>query len=190
MPCYSYSSVFKKSGVRNIAKLSLPTVIFNISEIISFGLPVILNPIFFIPYMLVPVVNCVIAYGAISLGLVPHVVRTVEWTSPVFLSGYQATGSIAGSILQAVCLCVGVIIYLPFLRMFEERDRIRLIKNVKELVSELQRQEESKNFTSLTGRSDSIGNVARVLAADLKEAVKNKSCFCYISLRLTERVNA
>ena len=167
----------KKSGVRNIAKLSLPTVIFNISEIISFGLPVILNPIFFIPYMLVPVVNCVIAYGAISLGLVPHVVRTVEWTSPVFLSGYQATGSIAGSILQAVCLCVGVIIYLPFLRMFEERDGIRLIKNVKELVLELQRQEESKNFTSLTGRSDSIGNVARVLAADLKEAVKNKKLF-------------
>ena len=61
--------------------------------------------------------------------------------------------------------------------MFEERDGIRLIKNVKELVSELQRQEESKNFTSLTGRSDSIGNVARVLAADLKEAVKNKKLF-------------
>ena len=167
----------KKSGIRNIAKLSLPTVIFNISEIVSFGLPVVLNPIFFIPYMLVPVVNCIISYAAISLGLVPHVVRTVEWTSPVFLSGYEATGSIAGGILQAVCLVVGVLIYLPFLRMFEERDKRQLIKRVKELTFELQRQEESKTAISLTARSDSLGNVARVMAADLKDAIKNKKLF-------------
>lgn len=45
----------------------------------------------------------------------------------------MATGSIAGSILQAVCLVIGVLIYLPFLRLFEERDERRLVKNVKEL---------------------------------------------------------
>lgn len=107
----------QKGNVKNIAKLSFPTVIFNISEIIAFGLPVILNPIFVIPYLLVPVVMCVISYAAVYVGIVPHVVAEVEWTTPVFLSGYLATDSIAGSILQAVCLAAGVLIYLPFLRL-------------------------------------------------------------------------
>lgn len=105
----------KKGSIKNIAKLSFPTAIFNISEIIAFGLPVILNPIFVIPYLLVPVVLCIISYAAVYIGIVPHVVRQVEWTTPVFLSGYLATGSVAGSILQAVCLAAGVLIYLPFL---------------------------------------------------------------------------
>ena len=56
----------KKGNIKNIAKLSFPTVVFNISEIIAFGLPVILNPIFWIPYLLVPVVMCVISYAAVK----------------------------------------------------------------------------------------------------------------------------
>lgn len=68
----------KKGNIKNIARLSFPTVIFNISEIIAFGLPVILNPIFMIPYLLVPVVMCVISYAAIYVGIVPRVVSEVE----------------------------------------------------------------------------------------------------------------
>ena len=167
----------KKGSIRNVAKLSFPTAIFNISEIIAFGLPVILNPIFVIPYLLVPVVLCVISYAAIYVGLVPHVVHQVEWTTPVFLSGYLATGSIAGSILQAVGLAVGVLIYLPFLRLFEERDERQLVKNVKALTGELQRQEAENAIMPLTERRDVLGGVARVLAADLKDAVRDKKLF-------------
>lgn len=167
----------RKNSIKNIAKLSLPAAIFNISEMISFGLPVILNPIFAIPYLLVPVVLCVISYAAIASGIVPHVIHQVEWTTPVFLSGYMATGSIAGSLLQGLCLAAGVLIYLPFLRLFEERDERRLTRNVKELTAELQRQEEANAITSLTKRRDALGGVARLLAADLKEAVENKELF-------------
>lgn len=167
----------RKGSIRNVAKLSFPTAIFNISEIIAFGLPVILNPIFVIPYLLVPMVLCVISYAAIYVGLVPHVVHQVEWTTPVFLSGYLATGSVAGSILQAVCIAAGVLIYLPFLRLFEERDERQLIKNVKALTSELQRQEMANAIMPLTERKDALGGVARVLSADLKDAIKGKKLF-------------
>lgn len=167
----------RKSSIRNVAKLSLPTVIFNISEIAAFGIPLILNPIFLIPYILIPIVLCIISYAAISIGLVPHVTNTVGWTTPIFLSGYQATGSIAGSILQAVCLVTGIAIYLPFLRLFEERDARLLIKNVKNLTKELQKQEAAKAITPLTKRNDLLGGVARSLSADLKDAVKNRKLF-------------
>ncbi|MBO5372382.1 MAG: PTS sugar transporter subunit IIC [Lachnospiraceae bacterium] len=83
----------KKRNVRHIAKVALPSAIFNISEIIVFGLPVILNSIFLLPFILVPVVNYLISYGAVYIGLIPRVTCEVEWTTPIFLSGYQATGS-------------------------------------------------------------------------------------------------
>lgn len=169
--------ISKKGNVKKIAKLSFPTVIFNISEIIAFGLPVILNPIFVIPYLMVPVVTCVISYAAVYAGIVPHVTAEVEWTTPVFLSGYLATGSIAGSILQAVCLAAGVLIYLPFLRLFEEQKERQMVKNVKELTAELQRQEEANAIMPLTGRKDTLGGTAKALAEDLKEAVRDKKLF-------------
>lgn len=167
----------KKVSIRNVSKLSLPTVIFNISEIASFGIPIILNPIFLIPYICVPLVLCLISYAAVYVGIVPPVLHEVGWTTPIFLSGYQATGSLAGSFLQAACLVVGVLLYLPFLRLFEERDVRCLVKNVKELTKELQRQEATNAIASLTERSDLLGGVARSLAADLEDAVKNRKLF-------------
>lgn len=167
----------KKGSIKNVAKLSFPTAVFNISEIIAFGLPVILNPIFVIPYLLVPVVLCVISYAAIYTGLVPHVAQQVEWTTPVFLSGYLATGSVAGSILQAVNMVVGVLVYLPFLRLFEERDERQLVKNVKALTAELQRQESAGAIMPLTERGDVLGGVARVLSADLRDAIRDRKLF-------------
>lgn len=169
--------VSKKKNIRNIAKLALPTVIFNISEIVVFGLPVILNPVFLIPYILVPIINCIISYVAIYLGLVPHVISEVEWTTPVLLSGYQATGSWAGVVLQIICIVIGVVIYMPFVRLFEKLSEKQMVEKVKRLVDELKREEETNSISSLTARTDELGSVARVLAADLEDAIKKRQLF-------------
>lgn len=116
-------------------------------------------------------------YVAVYAGIVPHVVAEVEWTTPVFLSGYLATSSIAGSILQAVCLAAGVFIYLPFLRLFEEQKERQMVKNVKELTAELQRQEEENAIMPLTKRRDTLGGTAKVLAEDLKDALRGRKLF-------------
>ncbi len=167
----------KKKSIRNIAIMSTPTIAFNISEIVVFGIPVILNPIFFIPYMLVPVVNCVISYAAIYFGLVPHVESIVEWTTPVLLGGYQATGSWKGALLQVFCIFVGVCIYKPFLQMYENQSDKRLLENVSKLVKVVQDAEEKNVICVLTTRDDELGGVARLLATDLEEAVAEKKLF-------------
>lgn len=167
----------KKKTIRNIAKMSTPTLLFNINEIIVFGIPIILNPIFFLPFMLVPVVNCVISYAAIYFGLVPHVESVVEWTTPVLLSGYQATGSWKGVALQIICVAIGVCIYKPFLKLFETQSDKRLSENVSKLVKEVQEAEEKNLITVLTTRDDELGSVARLLATDLEEAIEEKKLF-------------
>ena len=99
---------FRKERTGKLAGLASFTVVFNLNEMLTFGIPIILNPIFVVPFMLVPLANFLITYAAIYSGLVPLLVSEVNWTTPIFLSGYQATGSWAGAILQMVCLAVGV----------------------------------------------------------------------------------
>ena len=167
----------RKKDVRHLAFMAAPTVIFNISEIALFGIPVIFNPIFLVPFILVPIANFLITYGAIYSGIVPHIVNEVDWTTPILLSGYQATGSWRGAVLQVVCLTAGVLIYRPFVQIYEEQSRLRIARDVKRLVEEMQREEENNSIGILTKREDNLGYVARVLASELAEAVRNKELF-------------
>ncbi len=104
----------KKESWRAVAKLGAPAMFFNIQEPIAFGLPIVLNPLLLVPYVLVPLVNTVIGYVAISIGLVPIFKYVVPWTMPLFFGGTIGTGSIMGGLLQVVWLLVDIAIYAPF----------------------------------------------------------------------------
>lgn len=98
-----------------LAFSALPLVIFNINELLLFGLPVIFNPTLIIPFVLVPLVSFVVVYSAITLGFVNPVSTIVDWMTPPFISGYIATQhSLSGVILQIVVVIIGIIIYRPF----------------------------------------------------------------------------
>lgn len=94
--------------------------LFNINEPMIYGLPIVLNPVFFIPFILTPVVLTILSYLAISIGLVPHTIAMVPWTTPPILSGFLATGSWRGSVLQIVNLAIGIAMYFPFIKMAEK----------------------------------------------------------------------
>jgi cellobiose PTS system EIIC component len=114
--------IMKAKSPRSLGKMSAPAALFNINEPLIFGLPIVLNPILFIPFILVPLVNVSIAYFATSIGMVPKTVVMVPWTTPPIIGGYLATGgSVAGSILQLVNLTVGALVYLPFLKVLDKQ---------------------------------------------------------------------
>jgi cellobiose PTS system EIIC component len=102
---------------RHIQLLALgtPPGIFQINEPILFGLPIVLNPIWFIPFVLSPILMTVIAYLSVSLGLVHPVVADIPWVTPAIVGGLLATGGhISGALLAAVNLAVSILVYLPF----------------------------------------------------------------------------
>lgn len=104
----------RRESWRAVAKVSLPAQLFNIQEPLFFGLPVVLNPMLLIPYVLAPLVNTVLGWLALSMGLVPIFKYLVPWTMPLFFGGIIGTGSLAGGILQLVWLVVDIFIYAPF----------------------------------------------------------------------------
>lgn len=103
-----------KDSWRAVAKLGAPAMLFNIQEPIAFGLPIVLNPMLLVPYILAPIANTIIGWLAISAGLVSIFKYVVPWTMPVFFGGLIGTGTISGGLLQLVCLAVDVVIYAPF----------------------------------------------------------------------------
>lgn len=99
---------------RRVALVSLPCALFNIQDPIMFCLPVILNPVFFLPYIMAPLANTVLGYIAILWGIVPVFSEAIPWTMPVILHGALSTGSFMGGALQVVWLITDIFIYAPF----------------------------------------------------------------------------
>ena len=99
---------------RSVSKFALPTMFFNVQEVFIFGLPVILNPIFLVPYIFAPLANILVGYFAISWGIVPIFQVDIPWTMPLILSSAIGTHSVMGGILQIVWLIMDIFIYAPF----------------------------------------------------------------------------
>lgn len=162
----------KRRSNRQLARWAIFPGLFNISEILVFGLPVVFNPIFFIPFILTPVAMVLISAFAMSVGLVPVPVNVVQWTTPVILGGYLATNSISGAILQIVNLVVGVLIYAPFVKMFDEANAKNANDRMTVLIKELQQAEIEKKPIHLLELRDESGSLARMLAEELELHMK------------------
>lgn len=107
----------KSKSMMVVNNLSAAPGVFNINEPMLFGLPVVLNPLMFIPFIVTPVVLTTIAYFATSLGLVPAATVMPPWVTPPVIGGVLATSSWQGGVLAALNLAVSVLIYMPFVMM-------------------------------------------------------------------------
>lgn len=94
--------VVKSRQLKELGKMAGPAAIFNVNEPIIFGLPIVMNPLIFIPWMIAPVV-------------------TVPWTVPIFFSGSLATNSMMGGVLQIINFFIVFIIWLPFIKILDKQ---------------------------------------------------------------------
>lgn len=117
----------KKKASKQLKTLAPITVIpglFNINEPAMFGVPIVLNILLLVPFILAPMFNLLVAWGAMALGLVPLTYTDPGWTMPPVISGLLATGSISGSLLQIVLIVLDVLLYLPFVIAIEKRFKL------------------------------------------------------------------
>lgn len=113
----------KKNASKQMKTLSPVTFLpglFNINEPTMFGIPIVLNVLLLIPFVLAPIINLYIAWGAMASGLVPLTYTDPGWTMPPVISGLLATGSIKGAILQVLLIIIDVLLYLPFIMSIEK----------------------------------------------------------------------
>ena len=116
--CLSKSKMLKQLG-----RLSIVPSFFNINEPILFGLPIVLNGTFAIPFIVAPIINTIITYLAFTTGLVPGIAFpfAAVWTVPSIFAGPIATASFSAAILVLVNFTIYGLIYWPFFKSYEKK---------------------------------------------------------------------
>lgn len=107
----------KRSEHRAVAKFSLLPGLFGVSEPVVFGLPVVLNPVMAIPFVLAGMIAAALPLFATAINFIPAPVVDVPLGVPVILNaliGYQTINAV---ILQIIIFVICIFVYLPFVYM-------------------------------------------------------------------------
>lgn len=112
----------KSEHFKAMFKLSFVPCLFNINEPMVFGVPIMLNPIFFIPMVLTTPITGGIAYLLANLGFGNGFNPTISapWIMPAPITGFLE-GGIMLAIVPLVCILANVILYYPFFKIADNQ---------------------------------------------------------------------
>ncbi len=115
----------KDPGYRKISRISLPTQVFQINEPIFFGFPIVLNPIFMVPYILNALILTAGSYLLIDWNIIQKPFVNVPWTTPPIIGHYLVTGGDwKAAVWGAISIVLAMLVYYPFAKA-AERQRLR-----------------------------------------------------------------
>lgn len=114
----------KEPGFRKVSRLSLPTQVFQINEPIFFGFPIVLNPVFMVPYILSALLLTTGSYLLMETGVISKPFVNIPWTTPPVIGHYLATGGDwKAAVWGALSIVLAMAVYYPFGKA-AERQRI------------------------------------------------------------------
>lgn len=115
----------KEESFKTLGRLSLPSSIFEINEPVVFGAPVVLNPIFMIPYILGNVTLTLLTYILMAFNIIGRPVVVIPWTTPPVIGQYLVTGGDwRAAVWGIISIFLSIVIYYPFFKI-EESNRLK-----------------------------------------------------------------
>ncbi len=163
--------------IRLLGAIALFPVLFNIGDILIFGIPLMLNPVFLIPFICVPLMNLMLSYCAIYLHILPAAFGNVPWILPVFMNGIQSTASISGLLFQCFLICIDVLIYIPFVKLNDKEIRKFFqwnIAKIEQIYFQLERTGEKFHLMNLKFDQQ---NAAELMIQHLNDSIEKRELF-------------
>jgi PTS system cellobiose-specific IIC component len=112
----------KEPGFRSVSRLSLPTQVFQINEPIFFGLPIVLNPVFMVPYILNALILTAGSYLLMRWGMIRRPFVNVPWTTPPVIGHYLVTGGDwRAAVWGVMSILIAMGVYFPFAKVAERQ---------------------------------------------------------------------
>jgi len=158
-----------------VARYALIPSLFNINELVIFGLPIVFNPVYLVPFVLAPLLQIVVSYLCIRYGLVALDVVAVPWITPPPLAGMINSASWHGAALQLCNLLMSAAVYSPFVGFAERQGHREGLGNVQRILSEIEGIRVQSS--SVLSRHDDIGHTARKLVHEFIQDLGSERVF-------------
>ncbi|WP_413509610.1 PTS sugar transporter subunit IIC [Carnobacterium maltaromaticum] len=112
----------KSDFCKKMGRFTFIPGIFNINEPLIFGVPIVINPFFALPFILAPLAMGIVTYLAMGVfHLVSYPIAIVPWTLPAPIGALMATGfDWRAAVLAVVNIVIAGVIYYPFFRAFDK----------------------------------------------------------------------
>lgn len=112
--------LMRSKQLKAIGKASFIPVLFGVNEPVLFGMPIVLNPYMFVPFLLAPACNAVITKFFIDVIGMNAPIYTLPWALPGPLGCFLTTGMQPISLLCVlVLLAVDFLVYYPFCKAYD-----------------------------------------------------------------------
>lgn len=112
----------KAKYTKSISRACLIPSIFNINEPVIFGFPIMLNPIFFVPFVLAPILMTTVTWLVFKAGWVHLMFVQPPWTLPAPIGAYLATGGDWRAILLVIVnILIATVVYYPFFKIYDNK---------------------------------------------------------------------
>ena len=119
---FMFMWICKSKRNKAIGRASVVPTFFGVNEPILFGAPIVLNPIFFIPFIMAPIVNVWIFKVFIDVLGMNSFTANLPWTTPGPLGIVLGTNfQLLSFVLAALLIVVDFIIYYPFVKVYDEQ---------------------------------------------------------------------
>ncbi|ASI92216.1 MULTISPECIES: PTS transporter subunit EIIC [Vibrio] len=129
----------RSNQLKSVGKVGAIPAIFNINEPILFGFPIIMNPLFLVPFVMVPMINATLAWFLTSAEILDRVVLMIPWSVPAPIgAAWAANGSVVNALMVGFAMLNSYFIYLPF---FKAHEKI-LVEQEAERAERMQRRRE------------------------------------------------
>ncbi len=120
VPCMMFAFLARSKELRAVGRASAIPVTFGVNEPFLFGAPMVLNPVFLIPFVVAPVANAWVFKLFIDVLGMNGFLYTLPWTTPAPLGIVLGCGLTALSFVYVVvALVMDFVIYYPFFKMYD-----------------------------------------------------------------------
>ncbi len=111
----------KNKANKALAELAIVPGLFGINEPIIFGMPIVLNPLIIVPFILSPLVTTILGYAACSLGLIagPTGISSIAG-APIIVNQF-IMGGWTWAVWELLVIVISFLIYMPFFKLYEKK---------------------------------------------------------------------
>ncbi len=111
----------KSKQLKAVSKAAIVPGIFNINEPVTFGFPIMYNPIMAIPYILTPLITMLILWGGYAIGFFKPAYVMIMSLLPLFMGEFLGSMAWQNLFIPVVGIVVGLVVYYPFFKIYDKQ---------------------------------------------------------------------